>query len=1192
MFKPAVVFLAFSNDERAFLPALKAESEAIYSELLPVEEEQQSIVVRREESAGSNDIDFYLGRYKNRLAIFHYAGHAEGRVLSFENQEGHAEGLARLLGLQARLKLVFLNACSTQEQASLYIKSGVKAVIATSLPVVDAHAQLFSTTFYRAMAQSHTLESAYLMAIGTLQMTFPQYKNYRSEIVLLQPDSGETVTLANRAAAQGIAPIVKTETVNEVHYVTRKLVKRGGQPEPQEIPWRLYIHADFRDVLQWKMTTPPILSYLQEGSRRYFERLHQVRFHYIDFDSPVYTRVEGATVETSLLERLQTIWEKGQKHAFLTGKGGTGKTTNTVKLWKQLSDECDNWAAPVPIYISLSDYNQGHYERNFILYSIAEHYLGLKRVPDTLFNQLYQTLREATLTINGQSKPAFVLLLDGLDEIVVPHRQLLEEIGELANESQGCQVVITNDEILDHWWSKPFGHIELMPPPMDLSAVKLPVDLLANNSISLEELLENPLLRQLYLESEAFIQAHIDNTEFEYKMPVTTRGELMWNALEVDIARRHKWFVLEEQKPFKYFLYRFLAKHFLPNIAYEMEQRGVISVSEDQLQVMIHEVCNRIYQRHFLRTFKEYRRDFAYLQLDAPDWVKEEERFEIYAEWLTEHFEVFIRAGEQFQFTHQLYRDFLAAMHIRNDIQLSLAQQKLPITLKSQPLNPKSSVLEMLGEVEGEHYQGEDMSLLDDPESLLSKTLAACRGQYDPKAVGYTVWNVLNIWRVLRQQLAGLDLSGLDLRGFSLNGIRLQAQGHHDTQAVHLQQTLLDSDVFLKEGQQTKITAIRTKPFIAYQTQPLGDTHSQLKVIFAMTDEAGSLKLWDHQARCCFDVFEEVKEGSLHSLCFTAAGQHVIGAGDDGKLRVWNLNEEGLVMERDGHYAPIKCMSLSQDGQWLATGSEDTFIHIWQRRADNDWVLYQRLAGHLSTVESVDFSPCGRYLASGSWDRSVRLWEWRTGATQWIKQDHVSVVRRVLFSPDGQAVLSASSDDTLLETRTQDGRILQQYFGHNRGVNDVQYAPSGDFIVSASSDRTLKKWDRQTGKCTDTLRGHQHYVTALAFGIDDNTLYAGDASGALFIWNVNAASILERLTNFSGLHVQGIDFRQLHQDSHLTSQDRALLRQYGALFDDEDERKWEQLTGQLCQVFETDKYQSSHAQQATPPPSLQQSPPQ
>ncbi len=62
---------------------------------------------------------------------------------------------------------------------------------------------------------------------------------------------------------------------------------------------------------------------------------------------------------------------------------------------------------------------------------------------------------------------------------------------------------------------------------------------------------------------------------------------------------------------------------------------------------------------------------------------------------------------------------------------------------------------------------------------------------------------------------------------------------------------------------------------------------------------------------------------------------------------------------------------FSPDGKYLASGSRDTTVKLWNVESQKEVATLQ---GHSRSVRSVAFSPDGKYLASGSYDKTIKLW--------------------------------------------------------------------------------------------------------------------------------------------------------------------------------------------------------------------------
>jgi hypothetical protein len=118
-----VILLAFANDRDRHLRDLEKEHHDI---LHALERAQSAELCDVKSIPGATAADIFRAfldtGQRNRIAVFHFGGHADDYHLLLESNEGrteaaHAAGLAGFLGQQRGLQLVFLNGCSTGPQA-------------------------------------------------------------------------------------------------------------------------------------------------------------------------------------------------------------------------------------------------------------------------------------------------------------------------------------------------------------------------------------------------------------------------------------------------------------------------------------------------------------------------------------------------------------------------------------------------------------------------------------------------------------------------------------------------------------------------------------------------------------------------------------------------------------------------------------------------------------------------------------------------------------------------------------------------------------------------------------------------------------------------------------------------------------------------------------------------------------------
>jgi hypothetical protein len=167
MNKKPVIVLAYSNDQDAYLDMVTRERKNVYKTLMTYHDKDY-VQVEKSEHTSIEDFFEIFDRYNNRVALFHYGGHASGSHLQLEGNTGtenaNAQGLADLMGLQEGLQLVFLNGCATYGQVEALLDAGVKSVIATSIAVNDVKATEFAEQFYRALAKQASIGQAFRVA--------------------------------------------------------------------------------------------------------------------------------------------------------------------------------------------------------------------------------------------------------------------------------------------------------------------------------------------------------------------------------------------------------------------------------------------------------------------------------------------------------------------------------------------------------------------------------------------------------------------------------------------------------------------------------------------------------------------------------------------------------------------------------------------------------------------------------------------------------------------------------------------------------------------------------------------------------------------------------------------------------------------------------------------------------------------
>jgi WD40 repeat protein/transcriptional regulator with XRE-family HTH domain len=387
----------------------------------------------------------------------------------------------------------------------------------------------------------------------------------------------------------------------------------------------------------------------------------------------------------------------------------------------------------------------------------------------------------------------------------------------------------------------------------------------------------------------------------------------------------------------------------------------------------------------------------------------------------------------------------------------------------------------------------------------------------DPSAEqGYGPGNVVNLLRLLRGDLRGLDLSRLEIRQAYLAEVDAQdasLMGAHLVDAVLAEafnfpgSVALSADgTFLAAGTSTgQVMLWRVadrKPLLAVHGHTGGVRAVALSSdgqLVASAGGDGSVGLWEVRTGRAVAILQ-ASSGMVWGVALSADGQLVASGGGDGSVWLWEVRTGRPVVTLQAHSGRVWGVALSADAQLLASGGEDGTVRLWETSTGQSLATLQ---GNAGAIYGVALSADGQLVASGGEDGTVRLWEASTGWPLGILQGHTGVVWGVALSANGELVASGGGDGTVRLWTTSTGRPLAALQGHVGIVRDLALSADGELVASGGWDGTVRLSEARTGRPLVTLQGHTGTVRSVALSADGELVASCGGDGAVRLWKAS-----------------------------------------------------------------------------------------
>nr|WP_276617578.1 tetratricopeptide repeat protein [Streptomyces coryli] len=243
---------------------------------------------------------------------------------------------------------------------------------------------------------------------------------------------------------------------------------------------------------------------------------------------------------------------------------------------------------------------------------------------------------------------------------------------------------------------------------------------------------------------------------------------------------------------------------------------------------------------------------------------------------------------------------------------------------------------------------------------------------------------------------------------------------------------------------------------------------------------------------------------------FATGGRGVVLGKANGTVSLWDPATGKLLRALDGHRSRVRAVDVTADARLAASAGEDGTLRVWDldSRAclhtldapygtGGDWDTLSRAA--------IRLAPDGGRLL---WVRDgvAVLFDLRTGARAVLAEEEQGAAAE--FGPDGTRLVLALTRQLAVLDPAGGDRTHLTVLPEQHQPTALRLSRDGRLAAIGTNHGPIHVWDLPAGRPVRTLSGHKYGVAALSFDADARRLLSGASDQSVRLWDLDTGQCL------------------------------------------------------------------------------------